>query len=139
MTMRPCLDCGEPSAGPRCPEHTTRPHRVDRKPHAAARGYDHQWTLLSRRARRMQPWCTDCGGAEDLQGDHLPSAWERKAAGLPIRLQDVDVVCGHCNRARGAARGQKSNTTTRGAAPMHPSPDPHASRQSLSHTSRVAG
>ena len=38
-----------------------------------------------------------------LQADHLPSAWERKAAGKPLRLADVDVVCGACNRKRGSA------------------------------------
>ena len=61
MTLRPCLDCGEPTALTRRPEH---------------RGYDAEWDRLSRRARRLQPWCSDCGSTEDLQADHLPSAWD---------------------------------------------------------------
>jgi 5-methylcytosine-specific restriction enzyme A len=105
MTMTACLDCGQPCAGPRCPEHTTV---VDTKPTAHARGYDASWTRLSKRARRLQPFCTDCGATEDLQCDHTPEAWERKAAGKRIRLQDIDVVCGPCNRARGAARPQQT-------------------------------
>ena len=125
MTLRPCLDCGEPSTGPRCAEHT-----VDTKPSVSARGYDQIWTVLSRRARRIQPFCTDCGATEDLQLDHTPEAWARKYAGKPIRLRDVAVVCGPCNRSRGAARGDR---VTRGDAPMPSSPDPGGS-QSFSYS-----
>lgn len=114
MTLRPCVVCGEPAAGSRCAEHTSDSSTVDTKPHAAQRGYDWTWTKLSKRARRLQPFCTDCGATEDLQTDHTPEAWARKAAGKPIRLCDVEVVCGPCNRRRGAARGQAA---TRGDAP----------------------
>lgn len=96
---RPCVTCGEPSPDTRCPAHT-----VDTKPSATSRGYDHHWDALSRRARRMQPWCLHCGAVDDLQADHLPQAWERRNRGLPIRLADVQVLCGTCNRAAGNAR-----------------------------------
>jgi 5-methylcytosine-specific restriction protein A len=89
VTLRPCIGCGLPTPLTRCPE---------------CRGYDHAWDRLSRRARRLQPFCSDCGATEDLQTDHTPEAWARKAAGKPIRLQDIDVVCQDCNIARGAAR-----------------------------------
>jgi 5-methylcytosine-specific restriction protein A len=125
MTLRPCIDCGEPAEGPRCPEHTT-----DAKGTATARGYDAAWDKLSKRARRLSPFCSDCGSTEGLECDHSPEAWARKAAGKSIRLQDVDVVCGECNRARGAARGI---TTTRGDAP-HAAHSRPPSRQSLSHS-----
>jgi 5-methylcytosine-specific restriction enzyme A len=78
--------------------------------------------VLSRRARRLQPFCTDCGSTEDLQTDHTPEAWKRKAAGKPLRLADVEVVCGPCNRARGAARG---TTATSRDAQVGTLPDPH--------------
>lgn len=126
MTMTACLECGEPSDGPRCPEHT-----VDTKASAAQRGYDHQWNQLSKRARRLQPFCETCGDVEDLQCDHTPEAWARKAAGKPIRLRDVRVLCGPCNRAAGAARGPSA---TRGPAPTAGPTDPVA-RQSLRLTS----
>lgn len=112
MTLRPCLDCGEPADGPRCSDHT-----ADNKPTATQRGYDWQWTKLSQRARRLQPWCTECGSTEDLQTDHTPEAWARKAAGKPIRLKDVQVLCGPCNRDAGAARG---SSTTRGGPQRQP-------------------
>lgn len=96
--MKPCMICGQPSDASRCPEHTIA------RPNPHQRGYDAAWTKLSRRARRLQPFCTDCGATDDLQGDHSPEAWRRRAAGKAIRLQDIDVVCGPCNRTRGQAR-----------------------------------
>lgn len=90
MTLRPCLDCGEPSPDARC---------------SPCRGYDAQHDKLSKRARRLQPWCSSCGATEDLQLDHGPQTWERRAEGKPLRLQDYrGVYCGDCNRANGPAR-----------------------------------
>lgn len=99
--MKPCLECGELTDASRCPECRSKPT----KPSAASRGYDSRWRALSVRARRLQPWCTDCGQTEDLQADHTPEAWARKASGLPIRLSDIVIRCGQCNRSAGAARG----------------------------------
>lgn len=112
--LSPCLDCGELAEGSRCEDCAERAAaiRVARnRPHAtkspaAARGYDWRWDKLSRIARRMQPFCSDCGATSDLQCDHTPEAWQRKKQGKRIRIDDVDVVCGRCNRKRGAARGE---------------------------------
>lgn len=130
MTLKPCVACGEPSDKSRCPEHRPK----DRKRPRQQRGYDAHWQALSKRARRLQPFCTDCGTTEDLQTDHSPEAWERKAAGLPIRLQDIDVVCGPCNRDRGAARGPSA---TRGDAPSRPIPHPLGKAEFGLHTAAV--
>lgn len=123
MLSTPCMDCGEPTKdGTRCSDCATAHARVqtvaqrtrpDRKAPAAARGYDSAWRRLSERARRLQPFCTDCGTRQDLQADHSPEAWERKERGLPIRLEDVDVVCGACNRKRGAARGRRARSRSK--------------------------
>ena len=100
-----CLECGAPCEGVRCPEHRIPASaRPPRQRDDAYRTYS--WQKLSQRARKLQPFCSDCGTTEDLQCDHLPIAWERYEKGLPVRLQDVDVVCGECNRKRGAARGE---------------------------------
>lgn len=120
MTMRPCLTCGEPSTGPRCTEHT-----ADTKASARKRGYTTAWDKTSRRARRAQPFCTDCGSTERLQADHLPSAWERQAAGKPLRLGiDVEVVCNICNVKRGSAR--PGHTRGPVPTPLHQGPLPRA-------------
>lgn len=117
MTMRSCVECGELSERAHCDEHRPTQH----KPSAVARGYDAAWDRLSRKARKLQPFCSDCGATDDLQADHTPQAWARKAAGKAIRLRDIDVVCGPCNRRRGAARG---HTATRGHAPTSSLADP---------------
>lgn len=85
----------------------------------------------------MQQFCLDCGATEDLQADHSPEAWKRWEQGLSIRLKDIDVVCGPCNRKRGQARGRDRRDTSR-SKPSSPQNDttPHSSaeRPSQSHT-----
>ena len=76
-------------------------------------GYDTRWDRLSRRARRLQPWCSDCGTPHDLTADHTTSAWARKEQGLEIRLEDIDVVCRACNADRGPARGPDASDSKR--------------------------
>lgn len=69
------------------------------------RGYNSRWSRLSKQARKLQPFCSDCGRTDHLTADHSVEAWKRHDAGLPIRLKDIDVVCQWCNTDRGAARG----------------------------------
>lgn len=121
----PCLGCGEPSDATRCadcaPEHEsvrradTRTDRPATSPRQ--RGYTTAWDKLSRRARKLQPFCTDCGTREDLTADHSPEAWRRHEAGKPIRLQDIDVVCRPCNARRGRAK-PSTDASTPGGAPL---------------------
>ena len=126
---RPCLVCGEPSAESRCPEHRLDAHVLTRQ----ERGYDSKWDRLSRKARKLQPFCSDCGTTNDLQADHSPEAWARKARGKPIRLQDIDVVCGPCNRTRGAARSG-NKPLTRGDRVTVSGPSPEGKASSALHT-----
>lgn len=111
-----CADCGlvyeRESKSARCPECQPTRERTarrivseSRRGTRRSRGYDQAWERLSKRARRLQPWCSDCGREDDLTTDHSPQAWERRERGLTIRLEDVDVVCSTCNGERGAARG----------------------------------
>ncbi len=50
--LRPCLQCGEPTTGPHCPQHqpATTP-----KPSSTRRGYDTTWRKLPERLRPAQP------------------------------------------------------------------------------------
>lgn len=97
---RPCLACGEPVEGSYCIEHKPQPSKSRRD-----RGYEGSWRKVSARARRKQPWCSDCGSVDDLTADHTPAAWEAHDAGRPITLDLVDVVCRPCNSRRGHIRG----------------------------------
>ena len=113
--MRPCIVCGEPSEETRC---WTCARSHDTKPSARLRGYDGAWDKLSQRARRLQPFCTDCGTREDLTADHSETAWERHDAGLAIRLEDIEVVCRPCNGRRGAARPTGEGAQRTGSGPV---------------------
>lgn len=117
----PCIDCGEVTDDTRCPACNTKHEtarqrgRVQAKKSSTARGYDSAWRRLSERARQLQAFCSDCSSTDDLQADHTPEAWKRYEKGLPIRLSDIDVVCGPCNRKRGAARGKHARSDSNAA------------------------
>lgn len=114
MTLRPCIDCGQPTDQTRCPDCAPT-HNTQRTTSFRDRGYSAAWDKLSKRARKLQPFCTDCGATENLQLDHTPETWARIAAGKVVRLEHTGgVVCGRCNTRRGAARGSK----TRGDTPV---------------------
>ncbi|MGO4491143.1 hypothetical protein AB4Y86_03470 [Arthrobacter sp. 2YAF22_2] len=117
--LKSCLVCGEVSDGPRCELH--RPKPVVSKASREERGYDWSWRKLSKRARSIQSFCTDCGTTKRLTADHSPEAWKRKAEGKSITLDLIDVVCASCNSKRGSARGE---TQTWGVgerdSPLHP-------------------
>lgn len=106
---RPCVDCGDViEKGTRCAEcQAAKQYNKDKgreRLSFRANGYNSAWDRLSKRARKLQPFCSDCGTTQDLSADHKPSAWIRHDAGLAIRLQDVDVVCSRCNSTRGSSR-----------------------------------
>lgn len=123
-----CPECGTVTPSTYCDEH--RPKSAPKARSTKARGYGTTWRKLSERARRAQPWCSDCGTTSDLTTDHTPEAWRRVELGLAIRLADVDVVCRPCNARRGAARGPK----TRGEGATGPLPDPRRQAKLPSHT-----
>lgn len=111
-----CSECGtvyeRERARARCPEcHPPRERTARRitsersRPQHRGAGYGATWDRLSKRARRIQPFCSDCGREDDLTADHSPQAWQRHEQGKPIRLEDIDVVCRQCNSERGPARG----------------------------------
>lgn len=136
MTLSPCIVCGTPADGTRCPDHT---NPYSPKAPTTARGYDWAWQQLSRRARRMQPFCEDCSTTDDLTTDHTPEAWKRKAAGKAVRLQDVAVTCRGCNARRGQARPTDRNLApTRGYRATDPLPDPLAKAKFELHTDGVS-
>lgn len=115
----PCIDCGEVADNTRCTACNAKKETARKrgKPRARKstkdRGYTGAWRRLSEQARQLQPFCSDCGATTDLQADHTPEAWKRYEQGLPIRLSDIDVLCGPCNRSRGAARGKHARSDSK--------------------------
>lgn len=97
-----CAECGELSDKAMCPEHRPKDNRGKNRRDA---GYTAAWDRLSKRARREQPFCSVPGcPSKDLTTDHSPEAWARQSRGLPIRLEDVEVLCRSHNSSKGAAR-----------------------------------
>ena len=119
-----CATCGTPfTLDPgemrrsRCTDCRPAPREIPDRGTPKERGYDERWRRLSIRARRAQPFCSDCGATDDLTADHTPEAWARREAGQSIRLEDVDVVCRPCNGKRGAVRGEAPNRWQRPSRP----------------------
>lgn len=102
--MRPCLDCGEPSAESRCPSHARAKSATRARETPEDRGYDAAWRRLSKRARQRQNFCSRCQSTRNLSTDHTPEAWWRKAHGLPITLRHVTVLCAKCQSEVGSSR-----------------------------------
>lgn len=120
MIQRPCLTCGElTTSSTRCDDcrrardreaeavrYARDGRRQRREGHESA-----AWRRLSKKARKMQPWCNLCGRRanelepyERLELDHLPSAWDKYEHNKPILLTDVQVLCNTCNTKIGSSR-----------------------------------
>lgn len=135
MIRKPCIDCGIPVEGTRCMDCAAAKDRSYTRPprgrNSRRDGYTTKWEIVSKKARRIQPWCSDCGREDNLHADHLPSAWDRYHRGLPIQLVDVDVVCSACNTDRGSSRPGSERFEAwvragrpRGGGVTRPAPEP---------------
>ena len=108
--LKPCLKCGDLSRGSYCDSHKA-PETVGQPPREKTEAtrererdlYNAAWVKLSKRARALQPYCTDCNTREDLSADHLPSAHYWISMGKPLTLLNVDITCRSCNSKRGEA------------------------------------
>jgi 5-methylcytosine-specific restriction endonuclease McrA len=97
---------------------------VKAPPKVLPKGHVHlnpaRWKALSKRARRMQPWCLDCGTTEDLTTDHVIPVSE--APELAYKPANIAVRCRPCNSRRGdrctdTERAEVETRLTRGEAP----------------------
>jgi hypothetical protein len=104
---RPCLKCGELSAGSYCDE--CPPVMAS----ATQRGYPGWWQKLSKECRRLQPFCSTCGTVGTQQNPltlhHTALAWVKVQSGQRLSMRDafaglVSVECQRCNNGYGAQR-----------------------------------
>lgn len=109
MTLTVCLSCGQPSKATHCAGCSRARAHGD----TTTRGYGASWQRLSRRARRLQPWCSTCGAVEDLTTDHL--RWPATT------LADVQVLCRGCNSRKSA--GNLGTHPHTGSSAMTPQAD----------------
>lgn len=93
-----CLECGEPSEGTRCDEHA-----IKRQPRAWTARDTGRWRRLSRRLRKMQPFCLQCGTPDDLTVDHIVPL---DAGGDPFDVSNLQVICRRHNSMKGTTWGE---------------------------------
>ncbi|MBN7452622.1 HNH endonuclease [Mycobacteroides abscessus] len=98
MLSKPCIKCGEPAPGTYCSGCRPADTRIRNRRGQAA--YDPHWRKLSQRARKLQPWCLDCGAVDDLTADHIIP--KSVAPELVHVAANVAVRCRPCNSRRGA-------------------------------------
>lgn len=104
MTLRPCLDCGKPAAGTRCPAHKAQHarEREARRGTPSQRGLDashrRQVAALKREAGPIT-CCPRCGRpitpANPISGEH---AIARAHGGTEV----TGLICRSCNSSAGA-------------------------------------
>src|SRR5574343_540809 len=106
--LRPCLDCGEPAQGSRCPTHARMARApLDRATHN--RAYDTPaWrrtrrAILARWVRAHGYWCPgwarDAHPARDLTVDHTVAL---ASGGGMFDPDNLGVLCRSCNGRKGA-------------------------------------
>jgi 5-methylcytosine-specific restriction endonuclease McrA len=101
VTLKPCLSCGELSQQSRCPEHQPKPKATTKlRPKGHVHTNPTRWKRLSDKARKLQPWCLDCGTHDDLTGDHIIPVHEDPS--LAYEVLNIAVRCRSCNGRRGA-------------------------------------
>lgn len=94
MTLKPCIACGEPTAGSRCPEHQL----ADTRPQGHVHTNPARWKNLSKRLRKNSPFCETCGAVEQLQLDHvIPYSVSPE---LGYAEENLRVWCKTCNGRR---------------------------------------
>jgi len=95
VTLKPCLQCGEPTDQSRCPDH-----RLKDRP--LAKGHAHtnpaRWKRLSKRLRNNAPFCEHCGAVDQLQLDHIIPL--SAAPELTYADENCRVLCKTCNGRR---------------------------------------
>src|SRR5690606_15527647 len=103
--FKPCLVCGELSKESRCSEH--RITRTSREGHAAYKN-NARWKNLSKKLRKLQPWCSECGATDDLTCDHIIPVKER--SDLTYATENIQILCRSCN---GSKAGQPPSEAQR--------------------------
>lgn len=94
MLMQPCVTCGDLSMKNRCEAHQLPSAPKNRSKHVAHANRS-RWKNLSRRLRKMSPFCEMCGAKDDLTVDHIVRVTDR-----PEWTYEVDncrVLCRRCN------------------------------------------
>jgi 5-methylcytosine-specific restriction protein A len=96
MARRPCLTCGTPTGGTRCPT-CHRNHDRTRRPTPNQRGYDATYKAARRAILAGGPACAICHTAPATTIDHITPV----SLGGSNELTNLRPACHPCNSGRG--------------------------------------
>jgi hypothetical protein len=110
MALRPCLDCGTPTEGNRCAEHSATLQRTKDARRPARRSHAEQERRRAAVASHVERYgwlCPGHGGhpphpSADLTADHIWQVADGGPEDGPLR-----VLCRPANSARGARAGTR--------------------------------
>ena len=88
--MQPCVECGDLSNRNRCEAHQLPSAPKNRTNHVAYANRS-RWKNLSRRLRRMSPFCEMCGTKDDLTVDHIVRVTDRPE--WTYEVDNLRVLC----------------------------------------------
>lgn len=96
--LRPCIVCGTPAPGSRCPLHATGWSSVDSR---ASASYGSEWRRLRRTVLSEEPFCRGCGG-EATDVDHILN----RARGGSDERSNLQPLCHPCHARKTADEGR---------------------------------
>ena len=96
MTLQPCIECGELSQNNRCAAHRIIRPRADKTntTHVAFKN-DARWKKLSKKLRKLSPFCELCGTSDDLTVDHRVRAVDRPE--WSYEIDNCRILCRYHN------------------------------------------
>lgn len=106
--MKPCLDCGRPSRGTRCPEHQAPLTAADNARRAAKRKQQGKTTARVQRAmtaaKARDGRCMMCGTTEHLSAHFIPGGIHT------TNVRDYLTLCRRCHGKVDGPRATKANS-----------------------------
>ncbi|WP_165612733.1 HNH endonuclease signature motif containing protein [Mycobacterium kubicae] len=95
---RPCIACGAIiSSGSRCDDCRLSSKQPDNSKRHAIRSNPTRWKNLSKRLRRLSPFCELCGATSRLQVDHIIPLGEAEQLGISAyEIANLRVLCRTC-------------------------------------------
>ena len=102
MTLRPCIVCGTPAAGSRCPAHSLGWQR-------GTRPMPPGWSTLRVRVLREQPVCCVCGVRASTEVDHVLN----RARGGTDDPRNLAGICGPCHKRKSTMEAHEAQRAKR--------------------------
>lgn len=112
MPKRPCLDCGQLSAGPRCPAHTQARQRARDQARGSTTSRGLGWAHRQQRTGLLEADQTGaCPGCGEAYTPDNPATAEHSTARSRGGTEADRLLCRRCNSAAGGRLGRANRTS----------------------------